>query len=67
MTAVDGTVAIIDHGWYDFLLAQDSLAEIDGHGYYPLHGSRVALPTTLEDAPSPDYLRWHNEQVYRAF
>ena len=38
----------------------------NGHSYYPLHGSRVSLPTAPEDAPAPDYLRWHNEQVYRA-
>ena len=38
----------------------------NGHSYYPLHGSRVSLPTASEDAPAPDYLRWHNEQVYRA-
>ena len=38
----------------------------NGHSYYPLHGSRVSLPTAPEDAPRLDYLRWHNEQVYRA-
>ena len=38
----------------------------NGHSYYPLHGSRVSLPNAPEDAPGPDYLRWHNEQVYRA-
>jgi len=38
----------------------------NGHSYYPLHGSRVSLPSDREDTPGPDYLRWHNEQVYRA-
>ncbi len=37
----------------------------NGHSYYPLRGSHVSLPTAPEDAPGPDYLRWHNEQVYR--
>ena len=29
MAAVDGTVAITDHGWYECLLAQDRLDEIN--------------------------------------
>ena len=29
MVAVDGTVAITDHGWYEFLLAQDGLDEVN--------------------------------------
>jgi putative restriction endonuclease len=38
----------------------------NGRSYYPLHGSLVSLPAAVDDAPSADYLRWHNEQVYRA-
>jgi len=38
----------------------------NGHSYYPLHGSRVSLPNAPEDSPKGDYLRWHNERVYRA-
>lgn len=37
----------------------------NGRSYYPLHGASVFVPTAAADAPSPDYLRWHNEQVYR--
>jgi len=37
----------------------------NGRSYYPLHGQGVALPTTINDAPSPKFLRWHNEHVYR--
>jgi hypothetical protein len=33
---------------------------------YPLHGSPVSIPTAEADAPSVDFLRWHNERVYRA-
>jgi putative restriction endonuclease len=29
MPAVDGTVAITDHGWYEFLLAQEGLDEVN--------------------------------------
>ena len=29
MAAVDGTVAITDHGWYEFLLAQNGLDEVN--------------------------------------
>jgi hypothetical protein len=38
----------------------------NGRSYYPLHGSSVSLPSTAADAPSVDFLRWHNERVYRA-
>lgn len=37
----------------------------NGRSYYPLHGSQLSLPTAASDAPSPDFLKWHNEQVYR--
>lgn len=38
----------------------------NGRSYYPLHGSSVVLPAAAADAPSVDFLRWHNERVYRA-
>ena len=37
----------------------------NGRSYYPLHGSSVSIPTAAADAPSVDFLRWHNERVYR--
>lgn len=37
----------------------------NGRSYYPLHGSSVSLPSAAADAPSADFLRWHNERVYR--
>jgi predicted restriction endonuclease len=38
----------------------------NGRSYYPLHGSSVSVPAAAADAPSVDFLRWHNERVYRA-
>jgi putative restriction endonuclease len=38
----------------------------NGRSYYPLHGQHVALPASVNDAPSAEFLRWHNERVYRA-
>jgi putative restriction endonuclease len=38
----------------------------NGRSYYPLHGSTVSVPAAAADAPSVDFLRWHNERVYRA-
>jgi putative restriction endonuclease len=38
----------------------------NGRSYYPLHGSSVSIPTAAAAAPSVDFLRWHNERVYRA-
>ena len=37
----------------------------NGRSYYPLHGASMIVPASGADAPSPDYLRWHNERVYR--
>jgi hypothetical protein len=50
---MNGTVAITDHRWYEFLLAQGGLDEVN-------------FWTPSADAPSVDFLRWHNERVYRA-
>jgi putative restriction endonuclease len=38
----------------------------NGRSYYPLHGSMVSLPAAPDDTPGADFLRWHNEHVYRA-
>jgi hypothetical protein len=38
----------------------------NGRSYYPLHGPQCRFPTAAADAPSVDFLRWHNERVYRA-
>jgi putative restriction endonuclease len=37
----------------------------NGRSYYPLHGSSVCLPAAAPETPSADFLRWHNERVYR--
>jgi predicted restriction endonuclease len=37
----------------------------NGRSYYPLHGSSMCLPAAAPEAPSADFLRWHNERVYR--
>jgi putative restriction endonuclease len=38
----------------------------NGRSYYPLHGQQISMPGSADDAPNADFLRWHNEQVYRA-
>jgi putative restriction endonuclease len=38
----------------------------NGRSYYPLHGSKVSVPAASADAPSSEFLRWHNERVYRS-
>jgi putative restriction endonuclease len=38
----------------------------NGLSYYPLSGQRVSLPKAVNEAPDPEFLRWHNERVYRA-
>jgi putative restriction endonuclease len=37
----------------------------NGRTYYPFHGNRLKLPQTEGEWPSPAFLRWHNENVYR--
>ncbi len=37
----------------------------NGRDYYRLHGSQVRVPRRMQDRPSVDYLRWHNENVFR--
>ncbi len=37
----------------------------NGKDYYKHNGSTIYLPQQIELRPSPEYLRWHNEEVYR--
>jgi len=37
----------------------------NGRTYYPLHGSRVAVPPTTNLRPEASLLRWHNETLFR--
>ncbi|GAB4159074.1 MAG: hypothetical protein Fur0037_26400 [Planctomycetota bacterium] len=36
----------------------------NGRTYYPLHGQRLRAPKDPADAPDPECLAWHNENVY---
>jgi putative restriction endonuclease len=36
----------------------------NGKSYYPYHGNKIALPRELQDAPSSEFLRWHNTERY---
>jgi putative restriction endonuclease len=33
----------------------------NGRHYYELHGSEITLPTSANQRPDVDALRWHNE------
>lgn len=37
----------------------------NGRSYYPLRGQALQAPIHAEDRPAVEFLRWHNEQVYR--
>jgi putative restriction endonuclease len=37
----------------------------NGREYYKLHGGLILRPEDPSQVPSPDFLRWHNETVYR--
>lgn len=37
----------------------------NGRDYYALHGRALSVPVVREQRPSSDFLRWHNENVYR--
>lgn len=37
----------------------------NGKDYYAMHGSTIRLPMKPQGRPSADYLRWHNEHVFR--
>jgi putative restriction endonuclease len=36
----------------------------NGRSYYPLDGQVLRLPTASDDHPAPEFLAWHNENVY---
>ncbi len=38
----------------------------NGRSYYPLHGSRIAVPARAQHLPDSELLRWHNDSVFRA-
>lgn len=38
----------------------------NGRTYYPLHGAEVRVPADISDRPDPEFLRYHNERVFRA-
>ena len=38
----------------------------NGREYYAYHGKQLSnLPEKLIDRPSPDFLDWHQEQIYK--
>jgi putative restriction endonuclease len=36
----------------------------NGRTYYPMHGQPVRVPGAARDQPSPEFLAWHNDQIY---
>lgn len=38
----------------------------NGKSYYPLHGTELRLPKKVSDRPAPEFLEWHNENVFVA-
>ena len=38
----------------------------NGRSYYPLHGARISVPQSLKEAPSVEWLKWHNEHKFLA-
>lgn len=36
----------------------------NGRSYYPLHGHAVRVPGSDRERPAPEFLSWHNENVY---
>jgi putative restriction endonuclease len=39
----------------------------NGRDYYKFHGSSLAvLPLSTIDRPNADFLRWHNERIFRS-
>jgi putative restriction endonuclease len=38
----------------------------NGKEYYRLHGETMRLPEYGDRRPSPEFLRWHNENMYRS-
>ena len=38
----------------------------NGRSYYPHHGKKITPPNDPACQPGPEFLRWHNDNVYRA-
>jgi putative restriction endonuclease len=36
----------------------------NGRDYYALHGKELAVPQNDIERPSPEFIAWHNEQVF---
>jgi putative restriction endonuclease len=36
----------------------------NGRSYYPLHGAKLRVPMGIAEQPAPEYIHWHNENVY---
>jgi putative restriction endonuclease len=36
----------------------------NGRDYYALHGTKLRLPQNTDSWPKPEYLKWHNENVF---
>jgi putative restriction endonuclease len=39
----------------------------NGKSYYPLHGSRLQVPSNQTNRPQREFLEWHNEHVFRDY
>ena len=37
----------------------------NGRHYYSLHGNQIYLPANPKLQPGPEYLAWHNEEVFK--
>lgn len=37
----------------------------NGRTYYPFHGAPVAMPADVAFHPAPEFLKWHNTEVYK--
>jgi hypothetical protein len=36
----------------------------NGKSYYPSHGLKLQLPSTIDDHPGSDFLTWHREKRF---
>jgi putative restriction endonuclease len=36
----------------------------NGRDYYALHGNKLRLPQNTDSWPKPEYLNWHNENIF---
>jgi putative restriction endonuclease len=36
-----------------------------GEYYYKFHGKRLLIPAHKQFQPSPEFLTWHNENIFR--